>query len=313
VGVSGDALTATPTGLFWNFSSPIFSIFQLNTPPPGSDVVWQFLAGMVGMTNELVREGSAANQVIVDGSGLVQIASTVIAPLEINTDTTLTADRRGPIVIAADDVTLDCANHIVTGSGSGIGIHAAGRRGVTITRCVVSGFAEGIALEDTSESTLSENAATENVSVGIRLTGADGNRVSGNHVADTRGPSQQANGLVLASSSGNQVEWNTVEHSDLAGILVGDDSQSNDFVANVSSFNGGAGFDLTLAFSNTLKRNTATRNGDFGFIVREGSKRNKLLDNSACLNVPNDATELRAGNRSNANVWALNLFCSPAF
>jgi parallel beta-helix repeat protein len=265
------------------------------------------------MTNELIREESnPLNQAIVDRAGLVEIATTVIAPLEITSDTTLTADRRGPIVIAADNVTLDCAHHSLIGSANGIGIQASGRTGVTIARCVVNGFGEGIVLEDSFDSVLSENTLSENVNAGIRLVGSDRNRLTGNLVSYTRSSARLATGLSLESSSDNKLEFNAVDHSDGAGVTASDGSHSNELVANVSSFNGGPGFEVAGA-SNSLLRNTATRNGDFGFVLREEASRNKLIDNAGCLNQPADATELRAGRRRNGNVWALNLFCSPAF
>jgi parallel beta-helix repeat protein len=167
-------------------------------------------------------------------------------------------------------------------------------------------------LEDSTQSTLSENILDSNLDTGIRLTGADRNRLSGNYATYTRNHSRLANGLVLQSSSNNRVEFNTVDHSDVSGILVADGSASNDFVANVSSFNGGAGFDVA-GLSGTFVRNLAMKNGDFGFVARVPAKRNKLLENSACFNRPADATELRDGRRSNGNVWAMNWFCSPSF
>lgn len=311
--LQGTALSATATGLFWDFSTPTgFNILQFQ-PPPGTITVWQIQTMVPVFVDELINEAPDLQAYTPRPPGVEQIATTVIAPLEITADTTLTADRRGPVVIAADNVTLDCAHHSVTGNPKEIGIRAVGRIGVTIARCVVVGFGEGIVLEDSSQSVLTENTLSENATTGIRLTNADRNGLTGNYVTYTRGLHRFSNGLVLASSSRNRLEFNTVDHSDVAGILVDEDSQSNDLVANVSSFNGGAGFDVGAATSNSFLRNTAIRNGDFGFVLRGQAMRNKLLENSACLNSPADATEIRDGRRGNGNVWALNLFCSPSF
>ena len=310
--LTGSALSATPTGLVWDFSTPGFNIFQIHSSD--FSTTWQMQASPPAMVDELLNELPFAQAYAPrGGQGADTIATTVLAPLEITADTTLTADRRGPIVIAADDVTLDCAQHSVTGGPKEIGIHAAGRTRVTVSRCVVSGFGEGIVLEDSSQSTLSENMLSENATVGIRLTGSDGNTLTGNLVTHTRNPHGLGGGLVLSASSQNRLSFNTVDHSDVGGISVADGSQQNEFTANVSSYNGGAGFDLASSSSNSLLRNTAVENGDYGFLVREQARKNKLLENSACLNRPADATELRDSRRGNGNVWALNLLCSPAF
>jgi parallel beta-helix repeat protein len=276
-------------------------------------VRWQIFAQYPFLSGESLQEALGVQTGANGALDLVQIATTVFASLEITADTTLTADRKGPIVIAADNVTLDCDHHSVTGSPKEIGIRAVGRIGVTIKGCNVSGFGEGIVLESSSQSTLAENTVSGSTITGIRLTDADRNRLSGNYVTHTHGKAPFSSGLVLASSSRNRLDFNTVEDSDAAGVLLDEDTQSNDLVGNVSFLNGGAGFEVVAATSNNFLRNTATRNGDSGFVLREQAKRNKLLENSACLNTPNDATELRDGRCSNANIWALNLFCSPSF
>ncbi len=64
--------------------------------------------------------------------------------LTITTNTTLTETHDGNIIIAADNVTLDCAEHLVTGSG--IGILLQDRQGVTVKNCRVAHFTNGIVL-----------------------------------------------------------------------------------------------------------------------------------------------------------------------
>ena len=75
-------------------------------------------------------------------------------PLVILSDTTLTTGVPGGIVIAADDVTLDCAGHVVSG---GRAIQLDGRSGVTIQNCVADGFAIGIELTRSSGNTIASN------------------------------------------------------------------------------------------------------------------------------------------------------------
>jgi parallel beta-helix repeat protein len=306
----GSALSASPTELVWDFSTPGFNIFQLHSAD--FMVTWQMQAFPPAMIDELLNE-LPAQAYSGRAAGPDTIATSVVPPLELTADTTLTADRSGPLVIAADNVSLDCAGHSVAGNPKQTGILVAGRVGITITHCTVSGFGEGIVLEDTSQSTLSENTVSGSTIAGIRLAGSDRNTLTGNLMTLTRNPHGGGSGLVLSASSQNRLSFNAVDHSDLAGVSVAAGSQENDFTANVSSYNGGAGFDVAASSTNSLLRNTAVGNRDYGFVVRDQAKRNKLLENSACLNQPADATEIRDGRRGSGNVWALNLFCSPSF
>ena len=59
--------------------------------------------------------------------------------LTITSNTKLTQDHWGAIVIAANRVTLDCANHLVTGSGTGNVILIDGHSGVTVKNCRITG------------------------------------------------------------------------------------------------------------------------------------------------------------------------------
>ena len=67
---------------------------------------------VAGLLSDVGRaaEGSAGlSGICAARTGLEQIATLAFRTLEITADTTLTADHRGPVVIAADNVTLDCA------------------------------------------------------------------------------------------------------------------------------------------------------------------------------------------------------------
>ena len=68
---------------------------------------------------------------------------------------TLTADVAGPIIITADNVTLNLNGHTVRGSGSGIGISST-RSNITVTNGEVTGFATGIHLNGTGTVTSNE-------------------------------------------------------------------------------------------------------------------------------------------------------------
>ena len=318
------ALTATATALFFDFS--------LYAPPPGpplpggppgipanvqfvtSDqaVVWQLQGGY--FSDELIRETGFP---LVQAHAVRPPAPDQIAaagpppPLAVTTDMTMTDDRLGSIVIEADNLTLDCAGHAVQGGGTGvgIGIHLAGRMGVNVTGCVVTGFAQGIVVENSSRNSIARNTVKRNTDAGIVLSYSRRNTVIGNFVSDNAGGPLTANGIVLASSSYNEVHFNTVTGTESTGIPLVDRSAWNTLIGNVSSNNGATGFHLIDVSNNTLSRNIAVGNGDHGFFSQGGSERNTLRENTACLNSPVDARDERAKG-AKVNVWVGNLLCT---
>lgn len=108
------------------------------------------------------------------------------APLVIEADTTLAADHAGPIVVAADGVTLDCGEHRVEGDGSdAIGIHVQGHD-VTLLNCSVDRFTEsGIAARDVDRLTLRDVGASR-TGVGVHIAGGAGHVVERAYVTTSR-------------------------------------------------------------------------------------------------------------------------------
>ena len=136
------------------------------------------------------------------------------------------------IDIGADNITLDCAGHSVTGNGSGTGINVDGRTGVTVRRCHVSGFEIGIVLSSSSFNIIDGNWVHDNVlpgglSIGIGLWGSPDNKISNNVVTGNG-----ADGIHLSSScyparceaepnsDGNTISDNTVTGNGIHGISL---------------------------------------------------------------------------------------------
>jgi Periplasmic copper-binding protein (NosD) len=95
--------------------------------------------------------------------------------LYISADAVLEENQSGPIVIVADNVVLDCANHLVEGSGDGAGISFFGHRGVEVRNCRVSGFAVGYAISQSRGSTLVRNEAIGNIRDGVVVSDSSEN------------------------------------------------------------------------------------------------------------------------------------------
>lgn len=190
----------------------------------------------------------------------------------ITVDTTLTEDHDGSIVIDADDVTLDCAGHSVTGSGDGVGIALQSHSGVTVIDCLVTGFGSGIAVRDANGNELIRNVARGN-GTGIEVTDSSAITLQGN--------------LAVANDG---VGFSALR----ADYLV--------FKANTARRNGDAGFELGSAFGNELSNNESLRN-DEGFRLTTESTFNILRSNTANHNRSSGFGAYRSSNR---NQWRGN-------
>jgi hypothetical protein len=116
------------------------------------------------------------------------------------------------ITIAADNVTLDCLDRVIDGSGAGdataaTGIAATQRSGVVVRNCAVRGFRNGIRLVEEPGSSVPPSAVVvennrvhRNTRTGISLH-ADGGVVRGNLVMHT--------GAVDAAGIGIQAKYST--------------------------------------------------------------------------------------------------------
>lgn len=90
------------------------------------------------------------------------------------------------VVIASDDVVLDCNGHAIEGL-AGLSTRAVGvsstRTGVTVKNCGVSGFYTGISING-ERGLVQSNRLSGNTAIGIRLLG-DGGVVRNNRIFDT--------------------------------------------------------------------------------------------------------------------------------
>ena len=199
--------------------------------------------------------------------------------LIVASDTTLSADYSGQILVVGTGVTLDCAGHRVTGSGEVVGINVVAQ-GVTVTSCQVQGFGVGIQTSS-SESRLLANVVSNN-DQGIRLAGGSNATVSGNRAGGNASwgiiAAQDATGATISNNSannngligialntvgGNLISGNSANHNGRTGVDIGWSSH-NVIVDNVAANNGISGFEFGEASNNTVSRNVANNNGTPG-------------------------------------------------
>jgi parallel beta-helix repeat protein len=243
--------------------------------------------------------------VVIVFNAALAIASS--GTLYVTSNTTLTEDHYGNVVVQGNNITLDCANHTVSGPGvAGIygGIEVDFGTGITVKRCRVTGFDDvnGIYAAGTSNSRYSDNMIIGNGANGIHLDGGIGNQVTGNTVRSNSG-----NGIAITGSTQTLIEQNTVQDhktgeggiavigsdhnmvvanisSRNANGFVVDGGVSNDLVSNIANTNPGTGFlFIRSANSNSAWLNSSNGN-QYGFMVTESSNQNLLGSNTANQN-----------------------------
>jgi parallel beta-helix repeat protein len=95
--------------------------------------------------------------------------------LVLTQSTVLTADYAGNILIQADNVTLDCAGHTVSGPGDGDlsgGIQIDWASGVTVKDCIVTGsLTNGLYAHDATNTRITGSTFVGNSNHGLHLDG----------------------------------------------------------------------------------------------------------------------------------------------
>jgi parallel beta-helix repeat protein len=208
--------------------------------------------------------------------------------MSITSDTTLTEDHNGTIIIDADDVTLNCQGRRVSAGGDfSNGIVAAGVRNVRVVNCWVTGFFEAITLFDTQGVILENNEIVDGETailargggvltitgntifrntVGVDIQDCSQVFVSNNLVAYHRGE-----GITLRSVIDAYIENNPfIGHNGSDGL----DVESGTLIRitnNRIGSNGGHGVDLRMSNSCTVQHNDLRHNASGPFRVMGGS------------------------------------------
>ena len=207
--------------------------------------------------------------------------------LLVSSDTTLRDDHRGSVEVEADDVTLDCAGHTISGPGTRaedeygfIGILLDGRTGVMVKNCRVSGFDYGILLTARLGSGSDGNRVIDNAAFGNRLDGLRVNESAHNVLTGNIASSNGEHGFAFLGDS-NVVTRNEAFENGGDGFVVGEEHRDIVFSANLSKGNQAYGFAI-VGTGHTLVRNTAANNGGHGFGIADNSisvRQNRAVHN----------------------------------
>jgi parallel beta-helix repeat protein len=214
-----------------------------------------------------------------------------IETLTISTDTILTEDHVGNIVIGADNVTLDGNGHGIIGPSPDIficdpntgdvswtiGILLEGRTGVTIKNCSVTGFGYGFFLNDSDRNILQGNIANDNAFIGFVLSYSSDNTLRDNTVSGNG--DDPGNGFELCTSFRNTFQGNTA--NDNSNGFTFDDSDGNILRGNTANNNTISGFMVGYSSNNTLTDNTVSNNANGIW----GGSNNRIYHNNFVNNI----------------------------
>ena len=179
------------------------------------------------------------------------------------------------VIIESDNVTLDCAGYSLIGGGIDwdYGIILNGTTNVTVKNCSIQGYRYGIYLDNASESDLSNNTLSYDISYGIYLSDSDYNTLSSNTVSNST-----FDGIYLTSSRHNSLIGNSVRNNRYYGIYFyksGDNVVGNNTVSNNSDY---GIYIYSSSDYNNLTDNAVVNNGNHGIYVRS-SEGNVLVSN----------------------------------
>jgi parallel beta-helix repeat protein len=213
----------------------------------------------------------------------VSCGETVTHSIRLAND--LTDCHADGLVIGADGITVDLADHTIDGDGLpaaeglDVGIRDAGHVHVTIEGGVVQQFDRGVRLEGASDNRLDALAVRDSSGRNIELVdGSNANRIDHN---TSSGSPRSA--IALVSSDGNVVQHNLASHNHV-GIFLTAGSDDNRVEGNTASDTEDAGLDVEDGDRNTLIGNRMVH--DVGAIIVTGDdnvvRRNRIDDVVAC-------------------------------
>jgi len=291
------------------FSDPIAVVFPPFHPGP-IRLSFPALPGPFGGDKAILRIPGPDLDVVGEVTGFAAEVAAGTSPsgtLTICTNTILTKEHTGSIVIADDNVVLNCNGFGVRGSGSGIGIQLVERQGVTVENCQVTNFEAGLGLRASRGNFFRGNHVFANADNGVDLGGSNDNTFVSNTVMNNRDGIQlresrlnifdqntvtmnRNNGFDIIGSPDNTFVQNTVAENENHGFDL-DNSNTNLFRLNRVHGNRDTGVNLDSSSSNLFVGNMSNENGDKGFEVEQASRNNTFIRNTAHGNATVDFRE----------------------
>ena len=179
----------------------------------------------------------AANNSGWVNSSAVQISQCGVDITTPNTVYTFTSDSTSSgdcVDVDADNVTIDCEGHSITGTGGTNGVWS-GSSGTVVENCTFSDFAYGVSFEDVDGGVIKNSDMNSNDLAGILLLDSTGDNVYDNLLYENYAEA----GLYLSGSTNSTITGNYFEDND-QGIYLDSGSDYNSMANNsfVNNYDG---------------------------------------------------------------------------
>ncbi|MFC1704901.1 LamG-like jellyroll fold domain-containing protein, partial [Nanoarchaeota archaeon] len=189
------------------------------------------------------------------------------------------------ITIGADNVSLDCRGHILTGDGNGYGVYNA-RDNTTLRDCIIGTFNFGIYWATGADQGLIYNNTVYDHTRGIYMWTGVLNNVTANNASDN-----SFYGIYLYDSENNTVDSNIADGNSQTGIIVSLNSNYNILTSNIVKNNSQYGIRLTdTSNNNYIASNTINDNHAYAIYTQSNANYNRFISNEVKGN--NDAIYL---------------------
>lgn len=232
--------------------------------PDGTQLAW--LQYDVGLANVHIFTDSFG----ATGPSCTTISTSGVYAFNVSVTTTLPSC----INVSANDVTVDCQGHTITGNRGTDqhGINASSRNNVTIKNCFLTNLSDGIFFTRVKNSTIFNNTIINNSNDGIRMVNTNFTLISHNNLSNNANDNLEFSGLFLNIT--NNTVANARGGSTAHGVGVNRISSDVRFVNNTILRNQDKGLRIVETPNLVIMNNTFIANGDDSITIYNSTRVN---------------------------------------
>jgi len=188
------------------------------------------------------------------------------------------------LIVGADDIVIDCSGRTIAGSATGTGILALGRTvtGVTVKKCLVTGFRDGISFASAShENSIISNEIVGNVRLGVFIGAFGEDPIPGDgfgNVVSKNTISGSSFNVVSQFTSSAEISRNVLSNAG-SDAFRGFDSAGQMIFSNTIQGSGLRGIHGFLMTDSTIEKNDVSGCNTEGILLEVGSHRNLVKGN----------------------------------
>ncbi|MDE1863381.1 MAG: right-handed parallel beta-helix repeat-containing protein [Thaumarchaeota archaeon] len=250
---------------------------------------------------------ASSAQICSAGAESIGCGQTINQSVKLDSDLNCMHSGTDGLKIGANNITLDCAGHTITGPASyyreatGLdGISVTNASGITVKNCHVTYFDNGYVLSNSSNDILVRDKADNNGKYGFAVTSHSGNNrldndeaandggygfavamdSIGNRILDSLSSGNSEAGFVSLTRSNGTTFENDISYKNMQDGFILSSSSGGSLANNLAQENAYSGFALFGSAGDNLGNNTSRANGMGGYLI-VASSGNMLTGNEA--------------------------------